>query len=77
MHFIKYLLNKSVNEVHSIMPDMQYYWLIITIKFKSLINSKNIYLDIIINRSIPVSVKFKMGLRESNLLFLHTTITYL
>lgn len=59
------------------MPDMQYYWLIITIKFKSLITLKNIYLDIIINRSIPVSVKFKMGLRESNLLFLHTNIIYL
>lgn len=73
------ILNKSVNEVCSKMPNMQYNGLIlIIIKFRSFMNSRNIYLDyVIINRSIPVSVKLKMGLKESNLLFLCTNMIYL
>lgn len=40
------------------MPDMQCYWLIINIKFKNLINSRNVYLAYnIINMGMRVSVR--------------------
>lgn len=53
-----------MDKVLRIMPDMQGYWLIIIIiKFKNLINSRNVYLVYNINMGIPVSVKFKMGFR--------------